>query len=86
MLGQHRLTNLTRPTFEGVLYGVLSTLRAGPGSQLEPVACPVATRKLDGTEEVETGLITEGSARFDAYRAILLRATAEDFVRLYPFD
>lgn len=40
--GQQRLVVLGRPTIAGALYGILTTLQAGRGSQLTPIAAPIA--------------------------------------------
>ena len=45
--GQYRLAILGRPTIKGSLYGVLSTLVVGHGSQLVPASCPIALLRLD---------------------------------------
>lgn len=82
--GQHRLMTLSRPTIDGVLYGVLTTLQVGHGSQLVPVACPAAMRKLADGDDPAFGLIAPAAPHFDAYRAVLAQATSDDFVRLYP--
>src|SRR3954470_12777496 len=50
--GQHRLVILGRPTIEGALYGLLTTLQIGKGSQLVPVACPIALARLDSDDPV----------------------------------
>lgn len=82
--GQYRVMTLARPTIEGVLYGVLATLQVGHGSQLVPVACPAAMRKLGDEGALAFGLIAPDAPHFAQYRALLVRATSDDFVRLYP--
>jgi transcriptional regulator with XRE-family HTH domain len=81
--GQHRLMVLSRPTIAGTLYGVLTTLQVGNGSQLVPVACPVALRKLAADAEPATGLIAPGAPEHQEYRATLQTATRQDFARFY---
>lgn len=81
--GQHRLTILARPTINGALYGVLTTLQVGLGSQLVPVACAIALRKRAPEEELPTGLITPGEEGYEGCRKTLDAATAGDFVRFY---
>ncbi|AYJ88013.1 XRE family transcriptional regulator [Sphingomonas paeninsulae] len=82
--GQHRLMILGRPTIDGVLYGVLTTLQVGPGSQLVPAACPVSLSKLSASDDASMGLIMPESAIYTAYRDRLRRSTADDFARFYP--
>src|SRR5689334_118498 len=40
--GQHRLITVSRPTITGEMYGIITTLLAGRGSQLTPIAAPIA--------------------------------------------
>ncbi len=40
--GQYRLIVVSRPTISGEMHGILATLRVGRGSQLTPVAAPIA--------------------------------------------
>lgn len=78
--GQHRLVILGRPTIEGSLYGVLTTLQVGKGSQLVPVACPIALARLDSEEPV-IGRIAPDAPAYAGYREMLDAATGGDFVR-----
>ena len=78
--GQHRLVILGRPTIEGALYGLLTTLQVGKGSQLVPVACPIALARLDGDDPV-MGRITADAPAYAGYRQMLDAATGGDFVR-----
>jgi len=81
--GQHRMAILGRPTIEGALYGVLTTLQVGTGSQLLPVSCPIALAKLGGEADAAIGRIAPGSAEYRDYRERLDVATQGDFVRFY---
>jgi transcriptional regulator with XRE-family HTH domain len=81
--GQYRLATFARPTISGTLFGVLSTLQAGQGAQLIPVATPIAMFKIGATEENMLGLITPGSPHHAAYREVLETATGDDFVRFH---
>ena len=83
-VGQHRMMLLGRPTIDGMLYGVLSTLQVGQGSQLLPVASPVALTKLDRITDPAIGLIPPDHVKFADYHAMLDAAVADDFVRFYP--
>ena len=46
--GQYRLITVARPTITGEMYGILTTLLAGRGSQLTPIAAPIAFADRDG--------------------------------------
>jgi DNA-binding phage protein len=82
--GQHRLIILGRPTIDNILYGVLTTLEVGPGSQLVPATCPVALSKLLPNDAPVLGLIAAESSSYAIYRDTLARSTADDFARFYP--
>jgi len=79
--GQHRLIILGRPTREGQMFGLLTTLQAGAGSQLVPVACPVAFVPRAQLPDVPMGVLTAQSPHFPVCRAITDRATQDDFCR-----
>lgn len=81
--GQYRLAILSRPTIDGGLFGILTTLEVGNGSQLVPAAAPLALRKLAEGEDVALGLVTPDMAHFDAYRTMLGRSTEGDYARLH---
>lgn len=81
--GQYRLAILSRPTIDGGLFGILTTLEVGHGSQLVPAAAPLALRKLSDGEEAELGLVTPDMAHFPAYRAMLDRSIEGDYARLH---
>ncbi|MDB5716329.1 MAG: family transcriptional regulator, partial [Sphingomonadales bacterium] len=81
--GQHRLMILGRPTIDNMLYGILTTLEVGPGSQLVPATCPVALSKLLPTNDAVLGLIKPDSLVYSAYRDTLRRSIADDFARFH---
>jgi transcriptional regulator with XRE-family HTH domain len=81
--GQHRLQTFSRPTIDGTLYGVLASLQVGHGSQLVPVAAPVAMAKAGQPDESALGLILPDSTHYAAYRDILGPSTHDDYVRFY---
>lgn len=81
--GQHRLQTFSRPTIDGTLFGVLATLQVGHGSQLVPVAAPVAMWKVAQPDEALFGLVLPDSPLHRDYREKLMAATSEDFVRFY---
>src|SRR5688572_22963957 len=69
--GQHRLTILGRPNIEGSLYGILTTLLVGHGSQLVPAACPIALLRFEREAEPAFGRIDAGHPLHARYRAQL---------------
>ncbi len=81
--GQYRLIMLGRATREGYLYGQLSTLHAGLGSQLMPVACPTALLPIGSDGLVRFGVVAPGESPYDEYRRALDRATQDGFCRWY---
>jgi transcriptional regulator with XRE-family HTH domain len=83
-LGQHRLAILSRPTIEGVMHGVLTTLEVGHGSQLVPAASAISLRKIDAIEDGALGLILPGSRFHAGYAAMLRDVTERDFARFHP--
>ena len=89
--GQYRLIVVSRPTIAGEMFGILTTLKAGRGSQLTPVSAPIALIPLDGRgsakplAELAFGRIGTGHACHEAYRRLLRRAVDETFATLMPF-
>lgn len=79
--GQHRLIILGRPTRDGQMFGLLTTLQVGAGSQLVPVACPVAFVPQAQLAGLAMGVTGVGDAMFATCRAILDRALQDDFCR-----
>lgn len=61
----------------------LSTLEAGAGSQLVPVACPVTLAPLEREHEPKFGLIEPDSAQHDRYRERLNRTIDNDYARFH---
>lgn len=80
--GQYRMIMLGRATREQRMFGLLTTLQVGNGSQLVPVSCPVALVPMGQIEQPHFGLVREGDARSDEYRSVLDTAMADDFCRL----
>jgi transcriptional regulator with XRE-family HTH domain len=81
--GQYRLIILTRPTISGEMHGILTTLQAGRGAQLTPVAAPIAFVPVDAMP-VEFGRIATGHPCHEAYRKVLRRTIEEPFALLLP--
>lgn len=80
--GQYRLIVLGRATRERRMFGLLSTLQVGAGSQLVPVGCPLALVPLEQMEGARFGLMKAADSLFESYRAVLDSALEEDFCRL----
>ena len=79
--GQFRLVILGRPTISGSLYGLLTTLLVGQGSQLVPATCPIALVKIREGNEPVFGRIDPSHTAYPAYRAELDAVMARDFAR-----
>ena len=82
--GQFRLVLLSRPTIAGALCGILSTLHAGGGSRLLPVASPIALIPIGAAEAPRFGLLRRSEEGHAELAAILERVEAEGFARLVP--
>lgn len=86
--GQHRLITLSRPTITGEMHGILATLRAGRGSQLTPVAAPIALVPIRAAAGAAPafGQIAPGHPSFASYRELLKRTTDDEFAVLMGLD
>lgn len=81
--GQHRLITVSRPTIAGEMHGILATLKVGRGSQLTPVAAPIAFVLMRaGQPAPPFGQIAPGHPAFEGYRTLLSRTTADEFAVL----
>ena len=77
--GQYRLVIVARPTIQGEMYGIITTLQVGRGAQLMPVAAPIAFIPTANVAGVEFGRIGGTHARYDEYRRHLRRTVDEPF-------
>ena len=77
--GQMRMAVLGRQLRTGAMYGLLTTLLAGSGPHLQPVATPLALLPLG--EDMVFGRIVAGDAAFDDYRQHLTRVLEGGFAR-----
>ena len=77
--GQHRLITLSRPTIAGEMYGIIATLLAGRGSQLTPIAAPIAFLPIRNVAAASFGRLSPSDANYAAYRKELRRTTDEPF-------
>jgi transcriptional regulator with XRE-family HTH domain len=84
-VGQYRLAILSRPMISGEMYGLLTTLQSGRGTQLTPVSTPIVLVpvKTFGAD-VQFGKIERGSEFHPRYNALIKRAMEEPFVLLMP--
>ncbi|MEW6435563.1 MAG: helix-turn-helix transcriptional regulator [Pseudomonadota bacterium] len=79
--GQFRLAILGRPLISGEMYGVLATLRAGRGGQLQPVSTPLALLPL--TQEISRfGRVMPGDPFYELFGGHLNRVVDDDHARL----
>ncbi len=81
--GQYRMIMLGRGTREKRMFGLLTTLQAGSGSQLLPVACPIALVPMDQISDPQFGLIGNSDRHHGEWQEILTQATGNDFCRWY---
>ncbi|XUJ36550.1 helix-turn-helix transcriptional regulator [Bradyrhizobium japonicum] len=77
--GQHRVITVSRPTVAGEMYGIISTLRAGPGSQLTPIAAPIAYVPLRNVAKPSLGRVGPDDANHALYGKHLRRTVEELF-------
>ncbi len=77
--GQYRLIVVSRPTINGEMHGILTTLKAGPGAMLTPVATPIAFVPMDRGEDTAFGRIEAGHSAYDGYGALLRRTIDEPY-------
>lgn len=80
--GQARTAILGRPAVGGEMYGLLTTLKAGRGSDLTPVAATLALVPMRKMAEPVFGVIADGTPEHGAYRRHLDRA-GRDFARFF---
>jgi transcriptional regulator with XRE-family HTH domain len=83
--GQHRLITVSRPTQSGsgAMYGIIMTLLAGRGSQLTPIAAPIALVPIKNVEHPTVGRISPDDANYALYREHLRRTTDEPFALFF---
>jgi hypothetical protein len=81
--GQHRLITVSRPTHSGEMYGIITTLLAGRGSLLTPVAAPIAFLPVKNIPGSSVGRISSGDANYAIYREHLRRTTDEPFALFF---
>jgi transcriptional regulator with XRE-family HTH domain len=77
--GQHRLITVSRPTILGEMYGIITTLLAGRGSLLTPIAAPIAYVPAKNIPGPTVGRISSADANYAVYREHLRRTIDEPF-------
>ena len=77
--GQHRLITVSRPTILGEMYGIITTLLAGRGSLLTPIAAPIAYLPVKNIPGPTVGRISSADANYAVYREHLRRTIDEPF-------
>jgi transcriptional regulator with XRE-family HTH domain len=82
--GQYRLIVVSRPGITGEMHGILTTLLAGRGAQLTPVATPIVLVPTKGRASLHFGRIAAGHPAFKEYQALLRRTTDDHFAVLLP--
>jgi transcriptional regulator with XRE-family HTH domain len=77
--GQHRLITVSRPTRTGEMYGIITTLLAGRGSQLTPIAAPIALLPIRNIKSPTVGRISPDDVNYALYHDHLRRTIEEPF-------
>jgi hypothetical protein len=80
--GQMRIAILNRPHIGGVIYGLLATLAVGAGSNLTPVAAPIALLPWPGVGSPKLGRILEGDAEYADYQRHLAMIVDAGYAKL----
>jgi hypothetical protein len=62
------------------MYGILTTLRAERGGQLQPVSTPLVLLPI-AAQAVQFGRVAPADPLYAAYRAYLQRAIDDDHIR-----
>lgn len=80
--GQYRMIVLARPVITGEMHGLLTTLQAGRGAHLSPVATPIVLVPLRKVTNPAFGRIAPGEARHAGYAQLLARTLDTGFATL----
>ena len=83
--GQFRMVVLSRPTIQGDMFGLLSTLKVGMGSNLTPASAPIAFIPFSRAPDPEFGRLEEGREKYAAYRAHIDRIMSQGYAE-FVFD
>jgi transcriptional regulator with XRE-family HTH domain len=82
--GQHRLITVSRPRNSGEMYGLITTLLAGLGAVLTPVAAPIALLPITNVSSPTMGRVMREDPNYAVYREHLRRTMDEQFAILLP--
>ena len=82
--GQHRLITVSRPTILGEMYGIITTLLAGRGSLLTPIAAPIAFLPIKMIAKPTLGRVMAGDVNYATYREHLRKTMEEPFALFLP--
>jgi transcriptional regulator with XRE-family HTH domain len=82
--GQHRLITVARPAISGEMYGIITTLLAGRGSLLTPLAAPIAFLPIKNVPGPTMGRISPDDVNYALYRTHLRRTIDEPFALFLP--
>jgi hypothetical protein len=66
------------------MYGIITTLLAGRGSLLTPIAAPIALLRIEGILSPAFGRVSPGDASYAIYREHLRRIAEEPFALFLP--
>ncbi len=77
--GQHRMVVVSRPTITGEMFGVLTTLQAGRGAHLSPVAAPIVLKPIDKSYRPAFGKISPSHDAYAGYARLLRKTTLEHY-------
>jgi len=75
---------VARPTISGEMYGIITTLLAGRGSLLTPIAAPIVYLPIKMVADPTFGRISPGDPNYAVYRQHLRRTTEEPFAMFLP--
>jgi transcriptional regulator with XRE-family HTH domain len=82
--GQYRLITLARLAISDEMYGIITTLLAGRGSLLTPIAAPIAYLPIKLVPNPTFGRISSDNANYAVYRERLRRTIDESFAMFLP--
>lgn len=82
--GQYRLIVVARPTINNELHGILTTLQAGKGAALTPIATPIVLVRTNVIQGLHYGRIDARHPAFPRYRKLLKRTIDEPFALFLP--
>lgn len=82
--GQYRMIVLARPVITGEMHGLLTTLLAGRGAHLSPVAAPILLKPMRSVTAPAFGRIQPGQPSYAAYSQLLAKTLDQGFATLLP--